>query len=171
MIDTGIFWFKTRLTGRNKFIFNKKLEHFIKHLSFKNVPIYRQQRHWTVVLKHLFAPFLRILILLWPWALFRSMFSINFTISLWEKLEKDRRLPVKYLICYWSLPLLFIKEQCVAKWQFKNSTFSLKYVTNLFSWSKGGIRRILFLFKRHLSRDQYALQFLVRLVRFFVIRA
>ena len=109
---------------------------------------------------------MRILILSWPCALFGSRFWITFAILSWEKLAKDRRLSVKYLICDGSLLLLLIKEHCVAKWELKSSAFSLKSVTNLFSWNKGGIRGIFLLFKRRLSRDQYALQFLLRLVSF-----
>ena len=59
----------------------------------------------------------------------------------------------------------YLLKNCVAKWEWKTSVFSLKSVTNLFSWNKGRIRGIFLLFKR-LSRDQYALQFLLTLVIF-----
>ena len=82
-------------------------------------------------------------------------FGITFAILSWEKLTKDKRLSVKYWICKANLLLLLIKEHCVAKWELKSSSFSLKPVTNLFSWNESGTRGIFSLFKRRINRDQY----------------
>ena len=60
-------------------------------------------------------------------------------------------------------------KSTVAKWELKSSAFPLKSVTNLFSWNKGGIRYFL-LFKRRLSKDQYALTIFLTLASFIVIR-
>ena len=104
---------------------------------------------------------MRILILLWLCALFGFGFWITFAILSCKKLTKDRQLSVKYLIYNRSLLLLLIKEHWVKTWELKSS------VTNLFSWNKDGIRGIILLFKKHLSRDQYALQCLLKLVTFW----
>ena len=128
-------------------------------------------RHWLKIVSsglqiqgpHTFN--IRILILSWPCALFGSRFWITFAILSWEKLTQNRRLSVMTVmtvmtviswICDENLLLLLIKEHYV----------SLKSLTILFSWNKGGIRVTVLLFKRRLSREQYALHFLLTLVSF-----
>ena len=41
----------------------------------------------------------------------------------------------------------------------KSSAFSVKSVTNLFSWNNGGIRGVFLLFKKMFKRDQYVFEF------------
>ena len=53
-----------------------------------------------------------------------------------------------------------MKEHCFAKNALKRSPFSLKSVTNLFSWNNDGIRDISLLLKKRFNRDQYVLEFL-----------
>ena len=59
-----------------------------------------------------------------------------------------------------SLLLFFIKEHCFAKNALKSLAFSLKPVTNLFSWNNGRIRGTFLLFKKRFNRDQFVLEFL-----------
>ena len=54
-----------------------------------------------------------------------------------------------------SLLLFFIKEHCFAKNALKSLAFSLKPVTNLFSWNNGRIRGTFLLFKKRFNRDQF----------------
>ena len=89
----------------------------------------------------------------WPWALFGYKFWIILAMSSWERL-------------IWNLVLFFITEHCFAKNALKSSlkSFSLKSVTNLFSWNNGEIRGISALFKKRFNRDQYVSEFLWMLV-------
>ena len=55
-----------------------------------------------------------------------------------------------------ALPLS-VSEYYLAKKELNNSAFSLKLVTNLFSWKIGGIQGIFLLLWKDFSTDQYVL--------------
>lgn len=85
---------------------------------------------------------LRILILSWPFALFRSRFWIF--LKIWPDVyfKEDKGFYVKMLRLTGNKLLLFIKECCLPKKVLESPAFSLKSVANLLSRKRGGMNRI-----------------------------
>ena len=100
---------------------------------------------------------IRMLMLLWPWALFRLKFWIIFNMSLFANFTIDKSLSVRKWNRGRSLLSFLIKEHCFAKKELKSSAFSLKSVINLLLWNNGGTTGILRLFRKLFIRAQYAL--------------
>ena len=65
-----------------------------------------------------------------------------------------------------SVPLSMI-EHCLGKKELNNSAFSLKFVTNLFSWKIGGIQGIFLLLRKDFSTDHYVLGLVDGSIKFF----
>ena len=84
----------------------------------------------------------RILIILWPWALFGSRFQIIFKISYAENSTVESDCRVFLLRTEGSLQLLLKREHCLVKKSLKSSAFSLKFMTNLPLCNTGGVQGI-----------------------------
>ena len=106
------------------------------------------RRGFIIDLPHILS--MRMLIMSCPCALFGSKLCITFSISFSVNVIFDKDLSV--LGCRKegiSLPLSII-EHCLAKKELNNSAFSLKFVTNLFSWKIGGIQSIFYYYGKTL---------------------
>ena len=65
-----------------------------------------------------------------------------------------RKLNRKRIISYGKELSLFISEYCFAKKELKISAFSLKSVTNLFSWNSDGIHCIFYIIENLFNTEQ-----------------
>ena len=93
-----------------------------------------------------------MLIMSCPWALVESKLCITFSISFSVNGMFDKDL--SSLECRKegiSLPLSMI-EHCLAKKELNNLAFSLKFVTNLFSWNIDGIQGIFYYYEYNIFR-------------------
>ena len=130
---------------------------FIFHLLGKQ-PFSRHFCKWLgEAIYYRFAHILSLRMLMsCPCVSFESKFCITFSISFAVNVVFDKDLSV--LGCRKeeiSLPLSMI-ERCLAKKELNNLGFSLKFVTNLFSWKIDGIQGIFsLLWKGFFSTDQY----------------
>ena len=97
---------------------------------------------------------IRILMLSWPWALFRLRLTINISVLLVVKLVVRNLSSVKYQRFVGSLLQFFNKEYWLEKKELKSSVFSLKSVIKQFSWNNGGISGNFLLFKKIFNKDQ-----------------
>ena len=94
-----------------------------------------------------------MLIMSCPRALFESKFCITCSISFSVNVIFDKEV-VKRELHYRRLSTI---EHCLAKKEWNNLVFSLKFVANLFSWKIGGIQGIFLLLWKDFSTDQYVL--------------
>ena len=89
---------------------------------------------------------MRMLNMLWSWALLGSRFWFNVAISSLVKVAVEIDLSAFLQILEGSLLELLIIEHCLAKKQGNSSAFFLKSVMYLFWWKRGGIQWIFFVF-------------------------
>ena len=114
-----------------------------------NILTNRQQRHWQVIFVF---PFLGKGTMLLSFLFRRKNVSSNASIENHLKsLEGPhtfyRRQRIISQIFKMRRELAvncYLLKNCVVKWELTNSAFSVKSVTNLFSWNKSGIRGICF---------------------------
>ena len=92
-----------------------------------------------------------------PCALFGSKLCITFSISFSVIVIFDKELSVLGCSKEGISLALSIIEHCLAKKEFSNSAFYLKFVTNLFSWKIGGIQDIFLLLWKDFNTDHYIL--------------
>ena len=116
--ELGLYWLFFHSNGKELVSI-----HWLK-IKFKGLQIDLQQ---------IFI--MRILILWWPWAFFRSKFCVIFSKSSLEKFRVSKHFSVVKWRLRGSSLLLLIKEHCFAKKELKSSAFSLKSITYSFSWS------------------------------------
>ena len=106
------------------------------------------RRGFIIDLLHILS--MRMLIMSCPCTLFGSKLCITFSIS--SSVNRIFGKDLSVLGCRKegiSLPLSII-EHCLAKKELNNSAFSLKFVTNLFSWKIGGIQGIFYYYGKTL---------------------
>ena len=122
--------------------------------SYGNKSVFKHSRKMhssglQIVLPQIFN--IRILIWSWPYASLGSSFFNIFAVSSSKNRIVLRRFLVEKINWLGRLLLLSIIEHCFAKIALKSSIFSLKSVTNLFAWKRGGIKIIFLLFKNSFS--------------------
>ena len=98
---------------------------------------------------------IRILIILWQWALLWVKISIFFKISYVENSSDESDLPVFLVRAKGNLLLLLAREHCFVKKSLKNPVFSLKSMINLQLYNRGEMQGICLLFRKVLNIDQY----------------
>ena len=106
------------------------------------------RRGFIIDLPHILS--MRMLIILYPCALFESKLCINFSISFSVNVIFDKDLSILGCRKEGNSLLLSMIEHCLAKKQLNNLAFSLKFVTNLFSWKIGGIQGIFYYYGKTL---------------------
>ena len=126
--------------------------------SWGNLPLFKQslkiiERGLQIEFRHSFI--IRILSISWLCALFGSKWLIVLAMSLLENCIESRRLFVSWGRLVGKTLLLLKREHWFTKKWLNNSAFSLKSVTNLFSWKRGGMQGIFLLFKNVFNIDQY----------------
>ena len=125
--------------------------------SLGNLPLSKQD--WKINFKGLQIESsqiftILILIISWPWALFRSRFLVIFRISLFEKSIVVSESHV-FLESVVGSSLLFLSiEHWSGKKLLNISDFSLKSMINLSWCNKGGMQEIFLLFKKVFNIDQ-----------------
>ena len=97
---------------------------------------------------------MRMLIMLWSWALLGSKLLIILIIPLTENVMFDKDLSVKSSKSVGSTLLFRTNEHWSEKKEFNNSAFSLKSIINLFSWKIGGIQGTFLSVKKHFKIEQ-----------------
>ena len=102
------------------------------------------KRGFIIDLTHILS--MRMLIMPCPRALFESKFCITCSISFSVNVIFDKDV-VKRELHYRPLSMI---GHCLAKKEWNNSGFSLKFVTNLFSWKISGIQGIFYYYGKTL---------------------